>query len=320
MVESITGDELFEPVHDMLTPAEAQRAALKYIEMGWAVTAGPGLDVNGKCTCSLGEKCRNPGKHAYKGWGNDTRITMSAESAEKYWSPDNSIWEKKAAVDQVFIVPYLSGLVVADVDDEDGWMKLDERDRPETLTQVSGSGRGGHRLYRYEWDRTQKLPPQLPGKLLGGCGEVKFRGIIAASPSMHKSGGRYLWDDWEAPIVDAPASMLLRSEREGLTPRSWDEILAGKTDDDRWLYALFMADVGDMDRAGEAKTSRPLVLFAVAASMAVWIMAGRITEEEVVRRVMEAAQKNGALDDYGESDMLRQIKNGINAGITEKRT
>lgn len=319
MAETVTLGEVLEPEHDMLKPEEAQRAALEYISRGWAVTAGPGLGMDGKCTCVLRAKCRNPGKHAYKGWGNETRKTMSEESAEKYWSPKNAIWKDKPAVDQVFIVPYLSGLVVADVDDEAGWLSLDEEDRPETLTQKSGSGRGGHRLYAYEWDRSQKLPPQLPGRLLGGVGEVKFRGIIAASPSMHKSGGRYLWENWGTPVVDAPASMLLRSEREGLTPRSWDEILAGGTEAG-WLYVLFMADLADLDRAGDAKTSRPLVLFAVAASMAVWIAAGRITEDEVIERVMAAAEKNGALEDYGESELLRQIKNGIHAGMTEKRT
>jgi hypothetical protein len=191
VAEAVTGAELFgsSGAHELLTPEEAQYAALTYIDLGWAVTAGPGLDEDGVCKCRAGSRCANAGKHAYPGWGNDHRRTLTREQAARYWSPDNARW-KKVPVDQVFLVPYLSGLIVADVDNMDEWMKVAETERPETLWQKSGSGRGGHFLYEFEWDRSQAIPPQVPGKLLRRSGEVKFRGIIAAAPSPHSGGGR----------------------------------------------------------------------------------------------------------------------------------
>lgn len=310
--------EGFPDEQQVLTAESAQRAALMYISRGWAVTAGPGIDSAGHCACSLREKCRNTGKHAYKGWGNDTRRTLTADQAERYWSPTNGRW-KETPVDQVFIVAYLSGLVVADVDNEVVWAALDPSDRPETLTQQSGSGRGGHRLYNYEWDTTQKVPPLMPGKLKRGAGEVKFRGIIAAAPSVHPSGGRYTWLNWGAPIVDAPPSLITRDERVGEVTYDWDTIVNADLTD-YWINLMYLGELSSIEKVGRAVTSRPLVIFAVAASMAKWIAAGKIDEDEVVSRMLEAADKNGSIDTYGTADIERQIRNGVRAGMIEKRS
>lgn len=316
-------EELIGGAHQMLSAEEAQRAALEYISRGWAVTAGPGLDALGVCTCAQKGRCRNPGKHAYAGWGNGERRTLTADQAELYWSPKNAYW-KDRPVDQVFIVPYLSGLVVADVDNMDKWLALDESMRPATKFQRSGSGRGGHFLYRMDWDRSEAEPPRLPGKLPGGAGEIKFRGVIVAAPSVHPSGGRYRWDEetWAHEIPEVPQSLITRAERVVAQHNTWDTIM----DADRatirstdWVFMLFKEAEAGFLSAAEATTARPVVLFAVAASMAVWIDAGWITEEEVMAKLLDAAETNGALDTYGEEDMKRQIRNGIDAGRTEKR-
>ncbi len=312
------GDLGFPAEQQILSAESAQRAALMYISMGWAVTAGPGIDSAGNCACNLRDKCRNAGKHAYKGWGNSERRTLSADQAERYWSPDNGRW-RDTPVDQVFIVPYLSGLVVADVDREEVWEALDEKDRPETLTQRSGSGRGGHRLYNFEWDTSLKNPPLMPGKLKRAAGEVKFRGIIAAAPSVHPSGGRYEWLNWGTPIVDAPESLIVRDERVNEMTYDWDTIVTADLDD-YWIKLMFLGDLRSLEKSGKAATSRPLVLFATAASMAKWIAAGRITEDEVVGKLLIAAEQNGALDTYGSADIERQVRNGVRAGFMEKRS
>lgn len=316
-------EELIGGAHEMLSAEEAQRAALEYISRGWAVTAGPGLDALGICSCGQKGRCRNPGKHAYAGWGNDSRRTLTAEEAEKYWSPDNAHWNDRP-IDQVFIVPYLSGLCVADVDNMDKWLALDSEMRPETVFQRSGSGRGGHFLYRLDWDRSEAEPPRLPGKLPGGAGEIKFRGVIVAAPSVHPSGGRYRWDPetWGLDIPEVPQSLITRHEREAVSHTTWDSIM----DADRstlpagnWINILWIEANDGFRAAAEATTARPVVLFAVAASMAVWITAGWITEDEVVDRLLDAAATNGALSDYGEDELKRQIRNGIDAGKSEKR-
>lgn len=316
MVTSVEAGDLFDPEHDTLKAEEALRAAEMYLSLGWAVTAGPGLDSLGVCACKLGKKCRNPGKHAYGGWGNDTRRTMTLDQVRRYWGPGNSRW-KDHPVDQVFIVPYLSGLIVADVDNEIAWGQVDPVDRPETLKQRSGSGRGGHWLYRFDWDLSLDIPPVVPGRLKLSAGEVKFRGIIAGAPSMHAQGGRYAWENWGTEIADAPDWMITKPARDSVE-YDWDAVVNADPSN-VWIDLQFAADCGGMENAGEARTGRPVVLFAVAASMAKWIAAGRITTEQVVEQLLAAAERNGALDQYGSTDIERQIRNGIETGFAEKR-
>lgn len=302
--------------HPLLEVEEAHRAASEYLRQGWAVTAGPGLNSAGECTCSARGACMNPGKHAYGGWGNDKRVTLSEAQVDTYWSPGNALWREKP-VDQVFVVPYLSGLIVADVDKMDAWMEMEEIYRPETLFQQSGSGRGGHYIYRFEWDTTQKTPPKVAGKLPGNAGEIKFRGIIAVAPDVHPSGGRYKWVNWGTEIAKAPDWMTRPPEYTGGSGATWDS-LEGADLSSTWIAALFGEDRGNMDSVGRAKYSRPLVMFAVAASMAKWIDVGFITEDAVIERLLSMSEKNGALDKYGTVELTRQIKNGIRAGRAEK--
>lgn len=309
MSSTVRLDDILGGYHPVLKPEEAQYAALTYISMGWAVTAGPGLDAGGFCSCHRGVKCgRNAGKHAHGGWGNDRRMTLTYEQAREYWSPSNTLW-KTRPVDQVFIVPYLSGLVVADVDDEVAWLKLPESERPETLTQRSGSGRGPHLLYKYEWDMTKKTPPALHSELKGGAGEIKFRGIIGVAPDPHRSGGRYTWENWGAEVAPAPAWMTEERAMVDWSGGVDPELLTGF-----WANAMFDADRASMERVGSARTKRPLVVFACASTMAKWVGVERITEEEVVTALMQAAAENGAIRDYGAEDIERQIRNGLKAG------
>lgn len=302
---------------ELLSAEEALRAAQMYSDMGWGVWAGPGIGADGKCACKLRGRCRNPGKHAYPGWGNESRRTLSREQIDRWWSPLNGRW-KENPVDQVFIVPYLSGLLVADVDDSAAWEEVSEEDRPETLWSRSGSGRGGHYFYTFSWDVSLPVPPAVRGRLLGGAGEVKFRGIVAAPPSVHVSGGRYLWENWGCPLAEAPVSMWKRGMDDDSARYDWEAIVGSRPGENRWFDAMFVADKGRMEDAATAASIRPRVLFAVAATMAKWISAGRITEEVVISELLKAAELNGALDKYGVSEMERQIRNGIRMGMTEK--
>lgn len=304
-----------ELAHEVLTVGEAHRAASMYVSLGWAVVAGPGLDADGKCCCPAGVRCRNAGKHAYSGWGEPERKVAGAAAVDRWWSASNKRWLKKP-VDQVFVVPYLSGLVVADVDDMDKWLALDAELRPETLWASSGSGRGGHFYYRYVWDLDGKAP-SLRGKLPGGAGELKFRGIVAAPPSVHKRGGRYRWQNWGTEIAPVPEKLLTRWKNPATRDLSLDTVVT-RDPDNPWLDLMFAADKRSMEDAGEARTSRPIVLFAAAATMSKWVMGGWISEEKVLEHLLAAAEKNGALGDYGEPEITRQLKNGLDAGLTEE--
>lgn len=297
---------------EILTVEDAHKAASKYLEMGWAVTAGPGLTSAGVCACHLGRRCRNSGKHAHKGWNNETRKTMTQEMVDKWWSPENKKWDLQP-VDQVFIVPYLSGLVVMDVDRMDMWEALEPGLRPETLWASSGSGRGGHFLYSFEWDTDDPTPPSVPGKIRGGSGEIKFRGIIAAAPSVHRNGGRYRWQNWGTEIAPLPESHLFSTSGDGRAAVDRTMVAPRGTGND-WLELDFYRQMGEIRDLAEVKTSRPVSLFPIAASSAVWIDSGWITEDEVIDRLLKSCEKNGLIRDYGESDIMRQIKNGLEAG------
>lgn len=309
---------------------EARTWAHVYLNSGWAVTAGPGLNESGVCSCHLGTACRTPGKHAHPGWGEGRssrskkgksagRKTMSHESVESYWANTNALWTAKP-VDQVFVVPYLSKLVVADVDNMDKWLQLsEERDIPETLWQRSGSGRGGHFLFWYDWgmDEGRELP-RIRGKIPGGAGEIKWRGIIAVAPSVHASGGRYEWANWGTPIAHAPEWLIERNTSgnfAGLLSSSEDfpasyAAAAGNI----YLQGMFREDMGSLKNLGRVSTGRPVALFPAVLRMSQWIDAGWISEDEVVATVMGACDENGMFTDYGEDELMRQINNALDAG------
>lgn len=310
----VLGEEWGEPERELLSVEAAHRAASMYLSLGWAVTAGPGVDATGVCACHLGTRCRNAGKHAHKGWNNDKRITLTQSQVDRWWSVDNPMW-KSQPVDQVFIVPYLSGLVVMDVDRMDAWEALSEELRPKTLWASSGSGRGGHFFYKFEWDTDEMIPPTIPGKIKGGAGEVKFRGIIAAPPSVHRNGGRYTWQNWGVEVEELPEAHLLsdtlRADGRSAVDRT---LVAPRGGGNNWLELDFYRQMGEIRDLANVRTSRPVSLFPIAASSAVWIDSGWVSEEEIIDRLMKSCEENGLLQDYGESDILRQIKNGLDAG------
>lgn len=308
----------------VLRPSEARAWAEVYLASGWAVTAGPGLNESGVCSCRQGSACRTPGKHAHPGWGEGKngkpgRKVMSLDSVQSYWADDNALWSTRA-VDQLFVVPYLSSLVVADVDNMDAWHKVvEERQVPETLWQKSGSGRGGHFLFHFDWGlREGAALPRIPGKLPGGAGEIKWRGIIAAAPSVHNSGGRYEWVNWGTPVAHAPAWMVEKSVggstadvlfNRGDFPSSFAEARGNI-----FLQGMFTQDVGSVRGLGRVLTGRPVALYPAVLRMAKWIDAGWIGEDEVVGLVLQACDENGLLADSGEDEIMRQINNALDAG------
>ena len=315
---SVVAEAAVEGPHQMLTAADARVSALAYLYQGWAVTAGPGLDESGVCACRGGSTCRNPGKHAYPGWGESGKVkrkTMSAESVEKYWADDNKLWLSRP-VEQLFIVPYLSGLVVADVDNMDAWKKVvEEEGVPDTLWVRSGSGHGGHFLFKYDWGMgtEHEVLPSLPGKLPYGAGEIKFRGIIAAAPSVHKSGGRYSWANWGHEIADAPEWMVTKREHQG-RDMSLGNLAPTFAQADMWQQLMFKQDWNGLDSLRRVSTGRPVALFAIVAKLAKWIDAGWVAEQQVIDLALQGCIENGAMETYEEEELLRQINNALLAG------
>lgn len=93
-----------------------------------------------------------------------------------------------------------SGLVAVDVDRAglEEWKRLtDEHGVPDTLTQKSGSGIGRHFVFKHDPNVRYK------GKIATGI-DIKYNGFIVVQPSVHNSGGRYVWDNPEREPQEMP--------------------------------------------------------------------------------------------------------------------
>jgi hypothetical protein len=115
-------------------------------------------------------------------------------------------WIKQYPADNVAIVPGLSNVLVADVDDLDDVPLLEDLLGP-TPVRVS-TGRGAHLYYR---DPRQRLPTNL--RTFGLNADLKTgNSIVVAPPSIHQNGRRYAlhggasWADLaDLPVLDLDA-------------------------------------------------------------------------------------------------------------------
>jgi hypothetical protein len=115
-------------------------------------------------------------------------------------------WFKRHANAGIGIALAPSGLAAVDIDPRNGG-DLDLRDRmPATLTAATGGG-GLHLVY--------SVPPGASLRSSLGPGiDIKHQGYIVAEPSVHPSGKRYGWLDFEPvegekpQVADAPAELM----------------------------------------------------------------------------------------------------------------
>jgi hypothetical protein len=140
----------------------------------------------GFCPCR-DQGCTKPGKHPHITKFNQ-RATTDANQVVEWWTkwPDANIG-----------VVCGDGLVVVDIDGDEGEKWIAERDLPATLTATSGRGR---HLY-YAGDASGKIAFGPDVDVLG-----KGRYVVAP-PSLHASGERYAWDNdlLTTPVAKAPA-------------------------------------------------------------------------------------------------------------------
>ena len=85
-------------------------AATRYAGQGWCVLPLHGVD-RGRCTCRLAEACQHPGKHPLVDRGVDD-ASKDSDVVRRWWCK----WPRA----NIGLAPGPSGLVVIDVDDEDG--------------------------------------------------------------------------------------------------------------------------------------------------------------------------------------------------------
>jgi hypothetical protein len=160
-------------------------------------------------------------------------------------------WEEKFPDCNWAVCLKPSGLVAVDIDREglERWNTIKREHEPiVTLTQRSGSGHGGHLVFKDD----KKGP--FKGKIGGSKDEgihVKWNGFIVVEPSLHPSGKRYKWSNDIKPIempdwLRTLCSYGPKSKRPDSAPVPIDP----EIDAERWAKMKLMADRLRMKKFG----------------------------------------------------------------------
>ena len=194
--------------------------AKDYVNLGWHIFPLHTI-VNGKCSC--GTDCgTDAGKHPRIGRG-VKGATRDLSQIEKWFNPDG---EFLGLANIGIVTGELSGITVLDIDIGDGklgaetWQTLcEEHGEPVTLSATTGSG-GVHFIFKYA--STLKTSSNTLGK---GVDCRNDKGYIVATPSLHRSGGVYEWDNWDRieeldvnGLAFLPAHLSTRKDGRGRPP------------------------------------------------------------------------------------------------------
>jgi len=203
-------------------------AALHYLRQGWCV-----IPVNAD---------KRPLLHS---WEEFQERRPTEDEVREWWrlTPDANVAVVTGAV---------SGLVVVDVDSQEGLRALAPYLEAGTALSVTTGGGGQHFYLRHPGGTVPCSVRLLPGVDVRGDG-----GYVVAPPSWHRTGRGYVWDDTEKALsLPSPAlTALIRAPGASrrLEPKDWStDIKEGERDQEltRRVGRLIQAGVP----AGEAYT------------------------------------------------------------------
>ena len=190
--------------------------ALHYAALGWPVLPLHTIRPDGRCSC--GEvSCRTPGKHPRTARGQD-EASSDPEVIRRWW--------QRWPAANIGVRADLAGLAVIDIDPRNGGSV---EALPEPLdTLAARTGGGG-------WHLFVKAPElaAFPSKLATGI-DIKHHGYVVVEPSMHASGERYAFIDWEVGdplprVADAPLWLLRPQGMDAAPPEPDAGILEALT-------------------------------------------------------------------------------------------
>lgn len=161
---------------------------LKYIDMGWKLVRIHGVDESGRCTCGRAV-CATPGKHPYfHDWP-----ALATNDEETIFS-----WFRDCPHTNLgLLLGPESGVIDVEIDGDDARRAWDSLGLGEVWTPTYTSGRGPHRLFKWQ----EGLPRSAVKKVMGievrlGNGSA---GQSVIPPSKHVSGAKYSWIDGLSP-------------------------------------------------------------------------------------------------------------------------
>lgn len=197
--------------------------ALAYAELGWYVFPchHPLKKAGWSCSCELWKReevdenfdCNRPGKHPRTKNGLDD-ATTDPEQIRSWW--------RKWPTANIGINCGKSGLLVIDLDTYKDTYQGDDLELDEdTVTALSGGG-GAHLFYKMaDGDTFGNSIKNLPA----GVDPKAWGGYVIVSPSAHKSGGTYQWENdyspWDKALAPIPPKLrtLLEEHRKHERPQ-----------------------------------------------------------------------------------------------------
>ncbi|NUO06917.1 MAG: bifunctional DNA primase/polymerase [Candidatus Brocadia sinica] len=158
-------------------------SALRYAGFSWPIIPLHSIDHKGNCACGK-KDCSSPGKHP-KTKNGLKDATTDVEQIKKWWPKDSDLPSNIGIV-----TGGESGLVVVDVDGDEGFEALGEervKDLQNESVPCVRTGRGFH--YYFKSATLIKTKPGFVHKV-----DIKADGgYVVAPPSSHISGCRYEW-------------------------------------------------------------------------------------------------------------------------------
>jgi len=158
---------------------------------GWRLVRLHGVDERGRCTCGRHDCDTSVGKHPSGGADWPSRATNDEEEIARWFESDH-----------IFNVGLLlgdrSGVVDVEYDNDEGKTAVEKYGLHAIDTPAYSSGRGVHRLFRWEpW-----MPAAAVVKVEGvevriGGGDKAAQSVIP--PSWHRSGRAYTWLPGHSP-------------------------------------------------------------------------------------------------------------------------
>jgi len=142
------------------------------------------INLKGDCTCGRGKECESPGKHP-KTKNGLKDASKDTEQIKKWW-PKESVLPSNIGI----VTGGESGLVVIDVDSDEGFEALGDERVKDLKNEAVPSVRTGRGFHYYFKSKTPiKTKPGFVNKV-----DIKGEGgYIVAPPSLHISGRRYEW-------------------------------------------------------------------------------------------------------------------------------
>jgi replicative DNA helicase len=189
---------------------------IDYATRGWQIFPCHSIE-RGRCTCKLGLKCDNPGKHplTQHGFLDASTNINQINGWIAHWP--NANWALRTGPE--------TGFTVIDIDPRhggyDSFARLQQQrgSMPDTLRSATGGG-GRHLLYMHP------LGVQIPSVRgwLPGVDIKSDGGYVILPEGRHKSGVPYRWINWEiqpsTPLPPDIANMIMNrpsASSNGLT-------------------------------------------------------------------------------------------------------